>query len=128
MKPRNREINIFNISLLDILCGALGTFCFMMLVLFPYYRPNSARQPPPDEKSVDGKAYTEALTKAQKQIQNLEMRTPVVISAAFDGPNDMDVFVEDDAISSDGKSRAPRINPVQKQNVYWPGDRRVDCT
>lgn len=39
MKPRNREINIFNMSLLDILCGALGAFCFMMLALFPYYKP-----------------------------------------------------------------------------------------
>jgi hypothetical protein len=26
-------------SLIDILCGALGAFCFMMLVLLPYYKP-----------------------------------------------------------------------------------------
>ncbi len=39
MKARNREINIFNMSLLDILCGALGAFCFLMLSLLPYYRP-----------------------------------------------------------------------------------------
>lgn len=39
MRARNREVNIFNMSLLDILCGALGAFCFMMLVLFPYWRP-----------------------------------------------------------------------------------------
>src|SRR5690349_19686167 len=39
MRRRNREINIFNMSLLDILCGALGAFCFMMLVLLPYYKP-----------------------------------------------------------------------------------------
>ena len=42
MKARNREINIFNMSLLDILCGALGVFCFMTLVLFPYWRPTGA--------------------------------------------------------------------------------------
>ena len=35
MRRRNREVNIFNMSLLDILCGALGAFCFMMLALFP---------------------------------------------------------------------------------------------
>jgi type II secretory pathway pseudopilin PulG len=35
MRRRNREVNIFNMSLLDILCGALGAFCFMMLSLFP---------------------------------------------------------------------------------------------
>src|SRR5690242_3331541 len=39
MARRNREINIFNMSLLDILCGALGAFCFMMLVVLPYYKP-----------------------------------------------------------------------------------------
>jgi ABC-type transporter Mla subunit MlaD len=39
MKRSNREVNIFNMSLLDILCGALGAFCFMMLSLLPYYRP-----------------------------------------------------------------------------------------
>ena len=39
MRARSREINIFNMSLLDILCGATGAFCFMMLVLLPYYKP-----------------------------------------------------------------------------------------
>ena len=42
MRARNREINIFNMSLLDILCGALGAFCFMMIVLLPYYKPGAA--------------------------------------------------------------------------------------
>jgi hypothetical protein len=39
LKTKSREVNIFNMSLLDILCGALGAFCFMMLVLFPYWKP-----------------------------------------------------------------------------------------
>ena len=39
MRARSREVNIFNMSLLDILCGALGAFCFMMLALLPYYKP-----------------------------------------------------------------------------------------
>src|SRR3954453_20097352 len=37
MRARPREVNIFNMSLLDILCGALGAFCFMMLGALPYY-------------------------------------------------------------------------------------------
>ncbi|MFN2509359.1 MAG: hypothetical protein ABR589_11375 [Chthoniobacterales bacterium] len=45
MRARPREINIFNMSLLDILCGALGAFCFMMLVALPYYKgPGGAKQ------------------------------------------------------------------------------------
>jgi cell division protein FtsB len=43
MRARTREVNIFNMSLLDILCGALGAFCFMMLVLLPYYKPAATR-------------------------------------------------------------------------------------
>jgi hypothetical protein len=36
VKHASREINIFNMSLVDILTGALGAFCFMMLALMPY--------------------------------------------------------------------------------------------
>ena len=37
MRARNREVNIFNISMLDILTGMLGAFLFLMLGLVPYY-------------------------------------------------------------------------------------------
>jgi hypothetical protein len=37
VKPRNREVNIFNMSVLDLLTGALGAFCFLTLALFPSY-------------------------------------------------------------------------------------------
>lgn len=42
MRTRTREVQIFNMSLIDILCGALGAFCFMMLVLLPYYKPSGS--------------------------------------------------------------------------------------
>lgn len=38
MKPRNREINIFNLSMLDVISGALGAFLIIMITLFPYYK------------------------------------------------------------------------------------------
>lgn len=37
MKPRNREINIFNLSMLDVIAGALGAFLILFLVLAPHY-------------------------------------------------------------------------------------------
>jgi hypothetical protein len=37
VKPRNREVNIFNMSVPDLLTGALGAFCFLTLALFPSY-------------------------------------------------------------------------------------------
>jgi hypothetical protein len=62
MKSRNREINIFNMSLLDILCGALGAFCFLMLALLPYYRP-------PGE---DYKKITEEQQKILEEVQDIK--------------------------------------------------------
>ncbi len=64
MKGRNREVNIFNMSLLDILCGALGAFCFMMLVLFPYYKPSHL-------SAEDRQSYQNA-QQMQQKLQQLE--------------------------------------------------------
>ncbi len=64
MKGRSREVNIFNMSLLDILCGALGAFCFMMLVLFPYYKPSHL-------SAEDKQSYQDA-QQMQQKMQQLE--------------------------------------------------------
>jgi hypothetical protein len=73
MKARNREINIFNMSLLDILCGALGTFCFLMLVLFPYYSiGKNAKQAPEIPPGVDPKTLEEAKARIQQLEETLK--------------------------------------------------------
>jgi hypothetical protein len=91
MKSRNREINIFNMSLLDILCGALGAFCFMMIVLLPYYKPENPddlkKQKDLDQTMKDldklkekladaklAKELEELIKKLQEQIKELEGR------------------------------------------------------
>src|SRR5882724_12901416 len=111
MKPRNREINIFNMSLLDVLCGALGAFCFMMLVLFPYYKPqaetNNNPPPPPPQNCEECMQQHEQM---QKQLEDtkarntqLEIRNPVVIEMM---PRltgyDIDLYVNDDRQGADG--------------------------
>ena len=37
MKRRNRELNIFSMSALDLFASALGAFILITLILFPYY-------------------------------------------------------------------------------------------
>jgi hypothetical protein len=64
MRARSREINIFNMSLLDILCGALGAFCFMMLVLLPYYKP-----PAKEEDLRKQQADTDELVKQMERLK-----------------------------------------------------------
>ncbi len=67
MKARNREINIFNMSLLDVLCGALGAFCFLMLVLFPFYSQDKGTAKAPDVPAgVDPKTLEEAKARIQQ--------------------------------------------------------------
>jgi F0F1-type ATP synthase membrane subunit b/b' len=38
VKPRNREINIFNLSMLDVISGAMAAFLILVVVLLPYYK------------------------------------------------------------------------------------------
>src|SRR5713101_1985444 len=79
MKPRNREINIFNMSLLDILCGALGAFCFRMIVLLPYYSSKPTKAPDVPKDMVDPKTLQDALDQikqlkeALKKMQDYSM-------------------------------------------------------
>ena len=44
MKSRNRDINIFNMSALDLFASALGAFILIAVVLFPYF-PNTGDSP-----------------------------------------------------------------------------------
>ncbi|MGC1677895.1 MAG: hypothetical protein WA740_10210 [Candidatus Binataceae bacterium] len=66
MKPRNREVNIFNMSVLDLLTGALGAFCFLTLALFPYYfKAQHAAAAPANP----GKDKQEQLAAEHKQLE-----------------------------------------------------------
>jgi hypothetical protein len=71
VKPRNREINIFNMSLLDVLCGALGAFCFLMLALFPYYAKGSGAQ-----NQEDTAKLKQELEQARKELEQAKSKDP----------------------------------------------------
>lgn len=65
MKSRNREINIFSMSALDLFASALGAFILISVALFPYF-PNTGHSP------EDIAALRQALTDAQQQLQQCE--------------------------------------------------------
>ncbi|MBL8210620.1 MAG: hypothetical protein JNK87_07910 [Bryobacterales bacterium] len=71
MKPRNKEVNIFNMSLLDILCGALGAFCFLMLVLFQYWKPDGPNITKSKENSAQLEKQVDELLKKMATMSNL---------------------------------------------------------
>lgn len=65
MKFRNREINVFSMSALDLFASALGAFILIAVVLFPYF-PNTGDSA---ERVADVKKELEA---AQAQLEQKE--------------------------------------------------------
>ena len=51
MKRKNREINIFSMSALDLFVSALGAFILLAVVIFPHF-PNTGMAAQADRKSV----------------------------------------------------------------------------
>lgn len=45
MKSRNREINVFSLSMVDMISGAMGAFLIIMIILSQYYKsdPNNSK-------------------------------------------------------------------------------------
>jgi hypothetical protein len=43
MKKKDRNLNVFSVSALDLFASAMGTFMLLAIILFPYYlKPNTA--------------------------------------------------------------------------------------
>lgn len=115
MKARNREINIFNMSLLDILCGALGAFCFMMLTLFPYYTKA--------KKGGDSTTIQNQLDQAQKRIEELDHQFALAVQIWWSAPQAVNLYLWRPA-------NPPQPEPtLAKKNDPWVStDRKTTCT
>jgi HPt (histidine-containing phosphotransfer) domain-containing protein len=66
MKKRNREIQIFSLSALDLFCGAMGAFMLLALIALPYYKKNLPLQ----REISELRAKVENLTSVTQQLQN----------------------------------------------------------
>ena len=74
---RSREINIFNLSMLDVIAGAMGAFLIVMVVLLPSYRKQSAPQSP-----ADIAALQEQLQSAQMELERVQSANQVIQTEA----------------------------------------------
>lgn len=76
MKPRNREINIFNLSMLDVISGALGAFLIIMIVLFPYYNKDSiSYKKRIEEMERAAQSMQQQLADAREQVTQAQTET-----------------------------------------------------
>ncbi|MEO0335122.1 MAG: hypothetical protein AAF202_01930, partial [Pseudomonadota bacterium] len=47
MAKKNREINVFSTSAIDLFASALGVFIVLVMILFPYFGKTSKEPPKP---------------------------------------------------------------------------------
>jgi len=111
LKPRNREVNIFNMSVLDLLTGALGAFCFLTLALFPSYFKATAA-------SAAGKADE---TRAAEALQAMHVKLQSELASAKAGRHGMPPFAM--AFVTMGKPHDPNAfcGAFQVTNAVGPG-------
>lgn len=76
MRRRNREINIFNLSMLDVIAGAMAAFLIIMIVLMPYYRKEHI-----DYQAIIAELQAQ-LAQAQQQAQTAADRASAAEEAA----------------------------------------------
>lgn len=65
MRGRSREINIFNLSMMDVITGAMGAFLIVMIVLARYYNSD-----PGNKENVE--AIKAELSSAKARIREIE--------------------------------------------------------
>lgn len=144
MRARRREINIFNMSLLDILCGALGAFCFMMLVALPYYIPPGSglelrkaqeetdrlllaitqlKERLPDEKSIE--EMERLLRELEAQIKALQGRVNILTAKNEELRGQVDqLTAEKDQLQAQAKQLVAEKEQLQEQVNQLTADKQ----
>ena len=59
MRRRSREISVFNLSMLDVIAGAMAAFLILVVILLPYYDKTTT------DHQVEIQSLTQALAAAQ---------------------------------------------------------------
>jgi hypothetical protein len=128
MRRQNREVNIFNMSLLDILCGALGAFCFLMLALLPDHAKAKQLQQQVDRMqaaNADGQSAEQARQEAEearkraedaekKSKENRLKQSLAYFQVAWQGPQDIDIWLK----MPDKRWVIPKKNAVPEAQLY----------
>lgn len=74
MKRPNREINIFNMSALDLFASALGAFIIITVILFPYYLKNSEAVQKMREAQQQAQQAQQQLQQTQQQLAQCQQQ------------------------------------------------------
>lgn len=101
---KNREINIFSMSALDLFASGLGAFLVLMILMFPYYKKESDTLAKLAKSQEAVQACQQDLSKAQatvKQCQDKLASTMLIVSMSWQhvgggsSEHDVDMFIRD---------------------------------
>ncbi|HUA34228.1 MAG TPA: hypothetical protein VMA09_11525 [Candidatus Binataceae bacterium] len=133
MKPRNREVSIFNMSVLDLLTGALGAFCFLTLALFPYYfkatgasagisstDANQAKKAAEQLKEINLKLKSQLATAKANQAGMPPFAMASLFASPPNAPNSCGALQVTD-YSGPGGQQAVKLLPTAGSNGYDTG-------
>lgn len=70
MAKRNREINIFNFSMLDVITGAMGAYLAVMVVLLPYYQKKEETKT--EANTMSQEELRRTIEQAQQQVRQAQ--------------------------------------------------------
>ncbi|MCB2264251.1 MAG: hypothetical protein LGR52_15125 [Candidatus Thiosymbion ectosymbiont of Robbea hypermnestra] len=136
MKPRNREINIFNLSMLDVISGAMAAFLIIMVVLIPYYRKESIdyqaiiaslqrEVAEAQQQTQAAQAESEQQRRHAEELARQLAKTFLVLYVRWNTRDDVDLHLIDPsgAEFSFQRKRIPgRPGELSEDNVNGPGN------
>jgi hypothetical protein len=113
MRRPDRSINIFSISMLDVISGALGAFLIVMVILMPYYNRESIDYQREIQELQEQKAAAEQEAEAAEQrasaaeqaaseaeqraeaAESLLNRTFLLVLISWSSIDDVDLYLRD---------------------------------
>ncbi len=118
MRRKNREINIFNISIMDVFASALGVFILIAVVLFPYYMKNAvaveARRQAEAQAQYQARRADEAEAQAQSQARRADEAEAQARSQAQRA----------DEAEAQAQSQARRVDEAERKRQEAEADAR----
>lgn len=106
MKRRDRELNIFSMSALDLFASAMGAFVLITLVLLPYYLKEAPTTPQPQQQCPEQQPVPSCpICPAPAPVPDCPVTPPTVIKKVVDnllvmqmmwneGNADVDLYVK----------------------------------
>ena len=116
MLRRNRDINIFSLSMLDVFCGALGAFLIVMIILLPYYKKESIDFAQENQELEQQVTTLEAqVARMQQELEQMQQQLAEALAQAQQAEQLQQELAEAEARAQEAEQRARRAEALLNQ-------------